>query len=321
MSARGLVPRAPVRARTNAVVLAVTALGGAALPGCVTVSEPPLAGAGSGGTSSTGTLHCEQACQDGQVAFAVDNTGWLIYNQNIAGQPSGNIDRTASCPLSGTAHVTGTVGTSDNGVTSLELSFDLENCGVAGSSYTLTFTGALTMTGTFTSAQNDVTFSSSALTITGQLKVVDDPTISDSCPVSVTDTWDHNPSNTTALNGLVCGRPTGGGNSSSAAGGAGGSSGGGSGGGGASGGSGGGSAPGGGVTTCGNCPGQLECSTSTGQCVPESCACFYVIDGSDGDSSWYLANGACFMCEQDGLTTGDCSAAATAAAQAVVNCQ
>jgi hypothetical protein len=76
-----------------------------------------------------------------------------------------------------------------------------------------------------------------------------------------------------------------------------------------------------GVTTCGNCPGQLECSTIVGNCVVQSCACDYVIDGSDGDSSWYLANGQCFMCAQNGLTTGDCSAAATAAAQAIVNCQ
>ena len=77
----------------------------------------------------------------------------------------------------------------------------------------------------------------------------------------------------------------------------------------------------GGVTTCGNCPGQLECSTITGTCVVQSCACYYVINGSDGDSSWYLANGQCFMCQQNGLNTGDCSAAATNAAQAIVNCQ
>lgn len=77
----------------------------------------------------------------------------------------------------------------------------------------------------------------------------------------------------------------------------------------------------GGVTTCGNCPGQLECSTIVGNCVVQSCACSYVIDGSDGDSTWYLANGQCFMCQQSGLTTGDCTPAATAAAQAIVNCQ
>jgi hypothetical protein len=75
------------------------------------------------------------------------------------------------------------------------------------------------------------------------------------------------------------------------------------------------------VTTCGNCPGQIECSTIVGACVVQSCACFYVIDGSDGDSTWYLANGGCYMCQQNGLTTGDCSAAASAAAQAIVGCQ
>jgi hypothetical protein len=75
------------------------------------------------------------------------------------------------------------------------------------------------------------------------------------------------------------------------------------------------------VTTCGNCPGQLECSTIVGNCIVQSCACFYVIDGSDGDSTWYLANGGCYMCQQNGLTTGDCTAAANAAAQAIVGCQ
>lgn len=75
------------------------------------------------------------------------------------------------------------------------------------------------------------------------------------------------------------------------------------------------------VTTCGNCPGQLECSTIVGTCAVQSCACYYVINGSDGDSSWYLANGQCFMCQQNGLNTGDCTAAANNAAQAIVNCQ
>lgn len=84
---------------------------------------------------------------------------------------------------------------------------------------------------------------------------------------------------------------------------------------------GGGSSSGGGVTTCGQCPGQLECSTIVGNCIVQSCACDYVIDGSDGDSTWYLANGQCYMCQQNGLTTGDCTAAANAAAQAILNCQ
>jgi len=77
----------------------------------------------------------------------------------------------------------------------------------------------------------------------------------------------------------------------------------------------------GGVTTCGNCSGQLECSTIVGKCVVQSCACFYTIDGSDGDSTWYLADGGCYMCQQNGLTTGDCTAAANAAAQAIIGCQ
>jgi hypothetical protein len=77
----------------------------------------------------------------------------------------------------------------------------------------------------------------------------------------------------------------------------------------------------GGVTTCGVCPGQLECSTVVANCVVRSCGCFYTINGSDGSSEWYLANGQCFMCAQNGINTGDCTAAANAAAQAIINCQ
>jgi hypothetical protein len=70
------------------------------------------------------------------------------------------------------------------------------------------------------------------------------------------------------------------------------------------------------VTTCGDCPGQEECSGVV-ECV-QSCACYYTIDGSDGSSEWYLVNGQCFMCEQDGIDTGDCTSAAQAAASAAL---
>jgi hypothetical protein len=290
------------------------------LPACLTVSSsspspsPSRDGSGGTGTTNQDSPRCDQTCQDDEVAYAIDNSEWLLYDQNVAGQPGGNVSRTAPCPLSGTVAITGTVNTASNGVTTTDLSFDLQGCGIAAASYTLTFTGTLRMSGTFTSpVQNDITFSSSSLTIAGQLKVLDDPSLNEICAVSVTDTWDHDPNSTTWLNGAVCGRSAGSGGSQISGSGGGGSS--------TSTGTGGSGVSTSGATTCGNCPGQLECSTITGKCVVQSCACSYVIDGSDADSSWYLANNSCFMCSQNGLVTGDCSAAADAAAQAIVNCQ
>jgi hypothetical protein len=292
-------------------------------PACFTVTTPSMSDA-SGGTGSGGTgamqapPRCEQTCQDDDVAYAIDNSGWLLYNQDVAGQPAGNLTRTAPCPLSGTAAISGTINTASNGVTTTDLTFDLQNCGIAAASYTLTFTGSLRMSGTFTSnVQNDITWSSNSLAIAGQLKVLDDPSVNETCATSMTDTWNYDPNSTTWLNGLVCGRSagsTGSTTSGSGGSGAGGSSSTGTGGTGQT-------ASSSGVTTCGNCPGQLECSTLTGKCVVQSCACFYTVNGSDADSSWYLANGSCFMCGQNGLNTGDCTAAADSAAQAIVNCQ
>jgi hypothetical protein len=299
--------------------LVLTAL----LPGCLTVTTPSdLQGTGGGaGTSQQAVPRCDQTCQDDDVAYAIDNAAWLLYDQNVAGQPSGSLSKMASCPLSGTVTVTGTVNTASNGVTTTDLTFDLESCEVAASSYALTFTGTLHMSGTYTAmVQNDVTFNSSSLDIVGQLQVLDDPSVNETCAAALTDTWDHDPNDTTWLNGVVCGRSAGsGGSVGSSSGGAGGTSGSGGSTSTSSGGTG--QSTSGGVTTCGNCPGQLECSTITGKCAVQSCACYYVVNGSDADSSWYLANGSCFMCQQNGLVTGDCTAAANAAAQVIVNCQ
>ena len=162
---------------------------------CGTVDEP---------------AYCDQTCQDSNLAFAVDNAGWLLYNQNAAGKPSGAVNVTASCPLSGTVTITGSVTVASNGVNNVQLTLAMTSCGVSASTYSVTFTGALQMAGTFTSnAQTDITFSSSNLTTTGQLIFLDDPMVNEACPVSVTDTWNHQQGATGWLNGAVCTRTAG----------------------------------------------------------------------------------------------------------------
>lgn len=87
------------------------------------------------------------------------------------------------------------------------------------------------------------------------------------------------------------------------------------------GGGGGGGGGGDGVTTCGNCPGNLQCSQLVA-CL-QSCTCYYTIDGSDGMSAWYLVResysetGTCYMCDQVGLDV-NCTDAAEAAVNAAV---
>jgi hypothetical protein len=154
--------------------------------------------------------YCDQTCQDSNVGFAVDNAGWLLYDENVAGKPSGSVNLTVSCPLSGTVAITGSVTVASNGVNSLQLMLSMTSCGVSASTYSLTFTGSLQMSGTFTSnAQNDVTFSSSSLSIAGQLMFLDNPMVTESCPVSVTDTWNHQQGAVGWLSGAVCGRSAG----------------------------------------------------------------------------------------------------------------
>jgi len=150
---------------------------------------------------------CVQTCQDSNVGYAVDNAGWLLYNQNVAGIPAGNMNKTASCPLAGTVTITGSTNVASNGVNGLQLTLTMANCGVSATSYALTFNGAVQMSGTFTTmTQNDITFSSSNLSISGHLMVLDDPSVSETCAVSMTDTWNHMPSAVGWLNGSVCGR-------------------------------------------------------------------------------------------------------------------
>jgi hypothetical protein len=150
---------------------------------------------------------CDQSCQDNNVGYALDHAGWLLYNQDVAGMPSGALNKTASCPLGGTVAITGTVTVASNGVNATQLAFSLANCGVSATSYSLTLTGTLQMNGTFTAnAQNDITFSSSSLSIAGQLKILDNPTVNETCAMSMTDTWNYQPNDPGWLNGTVCDR-------------------------------------------------------------------------------------------------------------------
>jgi hypothetical protein len=156
---------------------------------------------------------CGQTCQDRNVAYAIDNTFWLINNEDLSGIPSGAVNKTATCPLGGTVQIVGTTTVASNGIETLDLTLTLQNCGSSKSNFSLTFTGGLQAHGTFGGNQgtgaNAVTMASSSLIINGTVRVDDQPSVQETCPISLTDTYDPTHPNATGwLNGALCGRGT-----------------------------------------------------------------------------------------------------------------
>lgn len=186
MSARGLV----------------VALCGLVVTGCVGTADDSSESSPS--TAST----CNQSCQDNVVGYALDETLWLLWNEQLAGRPSGNQDTTAICPLRGTAHITGTTGVATNGINTANLTFELSDCSNSNSSYSLSFSGTVTWNGTFSSTSaNAISFRSNSLTLAGTVKRNDSPTVSETCAVALTDTYDKStPGQRGWLDGELCGR-------------------------------------------------------------------------------------------------------------------
>jgi len=164
--------------------------------GIASSTDPP--------TAST----CEAACQDGLVAYGVDDTMWLLWNQNFAGQASGNQNKSATCPLGGTAVFTGTTGASTNGINTVHLTAVLQNCARSKSSYSLSFTGTVTMDGSFSTGNpNAISFKSSALALDGSVTWGVKIAISENCVVALTDSYNASvTSQSSWLNGQICGR-------------------------------------------------------------------------------------------------------------------
>jgi hypothetical protein len=177
-----------------------------ALCAACTIESPDL-DFPDGGTANPEPTHyeppvCTQECQDYLVGLGMADTIWLLYNQNVAGKAA-MVDTTARCPLGGSAHIRGTA-TGNQGITSVQLTYELSGCVNSDSTYELTFDGTVEQNGTFDGEDfSSVTFTSSALACSGALMLLDDPAIDESCALSVTQEQ-----STTAdtLDGRVCGR-------------------------------------------------------------------------------------------------------------------
>ena len=168
------------------------------------------AGQGFGGSTAAGggttyaPPRCDQTCQDYLVAHGLNDTVWFLWNQNVAGRPSGMTSKTGTCSLSGTFTITGTDSVASNGITTTDMVFDLQACEHSGNLYSLALTGAVEMVGSFDSAQDfaALTFSASPLVASGELQLWDNPKIDQSCPVSFAQDGIGNGT----LTGQVCGR-------------------------------------------------------------------------------------------------------------------
>jgi hypothetical protein len=138
------------------------------------------------------------------VAWALDDTIWFLWNQKLAGRPVGVQDISGACPLGGSVHITGMDGVAD-GTTNTDIQFQLDGCENSNRQYDFTFTGSVSMVGTFNGATNTTAelFSAPGLMVAGPLHWLDDPAIDQSCDVSFTQ---RGGGDTFALSGRVCGR-------------------------------------------------------------------------------------------------------------------
>jgi len=96
-----------------------------------------------------------------------------IYNQNIAGTPTGSKDMTVNGPSGGTVIIKGNTSVSDNTINSVDLTYTMMNVKYVykQSSYTveITMNGSLNEKGTFKTDYKSETFSSTNLSIEAKM--------------------------------------------------------------------------------------------------------------------------------------------------------
>lgn len=176
--------------------------------GCSSIGDETSPGAGATGSGGSGSSYmpatCDQGCRDYLVAWALQDTIWFLWNQKLAGHPVGAQDIVGSCPLGGTVHITGSDDVAD-GTTTTDLVFQLDDCQNSQKLYSLTFTGSVSLEGSFnreTSFTAEV-FSVAPLTVSGSLEWLDNPSIDESCDVMFSE---QRGGADTSLSGRACGR-------------------------------------------------------------------------------------------------------------------
>ncbi len=97
-----------------------------------------------------------------------------IYNQNIAGTPTGPVDIVASGPFGGTVHITGaTTYDQNNGIQTVHLQYDMSNCRVSSTSSSsnlnvdLTLNGVISENGSWSAGYVSLAYDSPGLRLDG----------------------------------------------------------------------------------------------------------------------------------------------------------
>jgi hypothetical protein len=97
-----------------------------------------------------------------------------IYNQNIAGTPTGPVNVVASGPFGGTVHITGTTTYDQgNGIETVHLQYDMSNCRVSSTSSSsdlnvdLTLNGVISEDGSWSASYVSLSYNSPSLRLDG----------------------------------------------------------------------------------------------------------------------------------------------------------
>jgi hypothetical protein len=149
-------------------------------------------------TATSPSSSCDQNCKDENTAYGVTHVFYFIWNQNIAGQPSGAKDFTVNGPQGGSIHVTGSTAFS-NEINTCHLVFDMTSCKGMDEYYSLTFTGVVSIDGTFSSTYKALGFTSSSLKFQGTVGKDINAPVNETCEIAINETTSH-------LSGTICGR-------------------------------------------------------------------------------------------------------------------
>ncbi len=108
------------------------------------------------------------------IGYSLANCYVDMYNQNLAGHPTGAQNITANGPMGGTVIITGITSYSSNtGITTTDLLFSMTSINYTTSSNgyvtQITLTGATTYTGSFSSSYTSVNHQSDNLHIIGSV--------------------------------------------------------------------------------------------------------------------------------------------------------
>ncbi|MFV8749130.1 hypothetical protein ACNOYE_01120 [Nannocystaceae bacterium ST9] len=142
---------------------------------------------------------------DNLVAYGVLDTTWFLFNQNLAGKPTGTQDLVLACPLGGMVHITGQTSVDDStAINSVDLTYTMIGCANAGTDYDLVLNGEIHSTGTFRSTgYKALTEQSSNLHWSGSVGEGDEP-VDETCAYSVNE--QSGDFETGHVTGELCGR-------------------------------------------------------------------------------------------------------------------